>query len=259
MSEEKSALAWLRGLERKGTSIGAISSGAFNLAEAGLMEGFKCTIHYEIAPAFREKFPEISLTENIFEIDRNRYTCSGGTSALDLGAEPDRKRPGRRAGPGDFPTVPTRPGERRPGSPEDDPEAHLCLQISTVAGRHRHHGAQHRDAALPTSELAKVIGVSTRQLERIFERHVGMPPNRYYAGLRLERARSAPITNHPSGGRYCGHDRIFVAIASYQALQGTLQPQPNPGTWLHRLDFRGPASRNFVKRNFFELRQNRCG
>ena len=57
MSDEKAHWPGCADLERKGTSIGAISSGAFNLAEAGLMEGFKCTIHYEIAPAFREKVP----------------------------------------------------------------------------------------------------------------------------------------------------------------------------------------------------------
>lgn len=188
LSGEKSALAWLRALERKGTALGAISSGAYNLAEAGLMEGYRCTIHYEIAPAFREQFPEIELTENIFEIDRNRYTCAGGTAAMDL--------------------VLTLIGR--------DHDAGLALEISQQFQHDRVRDGLDRqkmtlkrifasksqlllaatetmehniENPLATSELAKTIGISTRQLERIFERHVGMPPNRYYAGLRLERAR----------------------------------------------------------------------
>ncbi|NNF79997.1 MAG: GlxA family transcriptional regulator [Rhizobiales bacterium] len=188
MSEEKSALAWLRGLERKGTSIGAISSGAFNLAEAGLMEGFKCTIHYEIAPAFRERFPDISLTENIFEIDRNRYTCSGGTSALDLVLNLIAKD--RGAGLALEISQQFQHDRVRDGLDRQKmtlkrifaSKSQLLLAATDTMERNI-------ETPLPTSELAKVIGVSTRQLERIFERHVGMPPNRYYAGLRLERAR----------------------------------------------------------------------
>ncbi len=185
---EKSALAWLRGVERKGGAIGAISSGAYNLAEAGLMEGFSCTIHYEIAPAFCEKFSQIELTENIFEIDRNRYTCSGGTAALDLVLNLIARDHGAGLAleiSQQFQHDRVRDGfDRQKMTMKRIFASKSQLLLAATETMERNI-----ETPLPTSELASMIGISTRQLERNFERNVGMPPNRYYAGLRLERAR----------------------------------------------------------------------
>ena len=76
--------AWLRRADRAGATIGAVCTGAHLLARAGLLKGHKCTIHWENLPGFVEEFPEIDVTADLFEVDRNRLTCSGGTAALDL-------------------------------------------------------------------------------------------------------------------------------------------------------------------------------
>ena len=54
------------------------------LAEAGLLDGYKCTIHWGNLPGFTEAFPEIDATGGLFEIDRDRFTWAGGTTALDM-------------------------------------------------------------------------------------------------------------------------------------------------------------------------------
>ena len=82
--QDHEVFAWLRRYDRHGAQIGALCTGAHVLARAGLLDGHRCTIHWENLPGFIEEFPDIQVTADLFEIDRNRFTCSGGTAALDL-------------------------------------------------------------------------------------------------------------------------------------------------------------------------------
>ena len=81
---DRELFGWLRQADRAGVAIGAVCTGAHVLAKAGLLDGYKCTIHWENLPGFMEEFPDIDVTADLFEVDRNRLTCSGGTAALDL-------------------------------------------------------------------------------------------------------------------------------------------------------------------------------
>ena len=81
---QKRTLAWLRKLARGGVRIGGVSGGPYILARAGLLEGYRCTIHWEHMTAFREEFPEIESHRTLYEIDRDRLTCAGGIAALDM-------------------------------------------------------------------------------------------------------------------------------------------------------------------------------
>src|SRR5579885_2972611 len=74
----------LRRLARHGSLIGAISSGSFLLAEAGVLTGRRCTVHWEYLEAFRARYPQLEVTEDLYVIDHDVFTCSGGTAALDL-------------------------------------------------------------------------------------------------------------------------------------------------------------------------------
>ena len=82
--QDRSLFAGLRRLDRQGADIGALCTGSHILARAGLLDGYRCTIHWENLAAFTEDFPQIEVTSELFEIDRNRFTCSGGTAALDM-------------------------------------------------------------------------------------------------------------------------------------------------------------------------------
>ena len=77
-------LTWLRREARRGLAVGAVCTGAQVIAEAGLLDGRRCTIHWENRDSFEEDFPEIDLSPNVYVIDRDRYTAAGGTASTDL-------------------------------------------------------------------------------------------------------------------------------------------------------------------------------
>ena len=67
-----------------GAKVGAISSGAFILADAGLLTDRRATVHWEYAELFRARYPQVRLTRALYVVDRDVFTCSGGTAALDM-------------------------------------------------------------------------------------------------------------------------------------------------------------------------------
>ncbi len=75
---------WLRQVARHGHPLGGIDTGALVLARAGLLDGHRVTLHWEAVAAFREAWPQLAVTGELFEIDRGRITCAGGTASLDL-------------------------------------------------------------------------------------------------------------------------------------------------------------------------------
>jgi AraC family transcriptional regulator, glycine betaine-responsive activator len=83
-NSDKRLINWLRKAARRGMGLGAVCTGAHILAEAGVLDGYACTIHWENLPGFSEEFPEIDVTGSLFEIDRDRFTSAGGTSPLDM-------------------------------------------------------------------------------------------------------------------------------------------------------------------------------
>ncbi len=87
---------WLRQLEAQGVTLGGIDTGSYYLAKAGLLNGYRCTIHWEDRETLVEEFPEAFVSSRLFEIDRDRYTCSGGVSPLDLMTFVLRRPPGGR-------------------------------------------------------------------------------------------------------------------------------------------------------------------
>jgi len=186
--ESASLLAWLRRLDRQGTRLGGLENGAFLLARAGLLDGCKATVHWENAPAYAERFPKVLLTQELFEIDRNRWTCSGGTAALDLMLYMIEQRHGRQLAVSVSETL----LHARMRAPDD----HIRLALGRRIGvRHprllRIVEAMHEnmEEPLPLETLAKLGGLSRRQLERLFRAHVNDTPSGFYLKLRLRRAR----------------------------------------------------------------------
>ena len=80
----KRVFAWLRKLARNRSVLGGVGTGAYALARAGLLDGYRCTIHWEEFENFSREFPHLRLTADLFEIDRDRMTCPGGTASLDM-------------------------------------------------------------------------------------------------------------------------------------------------------------------------------
>ena len=182
-------LTWLRRESRKGIAMGGLCTGAQVLAEAGLLEGRRCTIHWENRASFEEEYPDVDLTETIFVIDQNRYTASGGTASIDLMLTLIARRHGTelanmvadqlihtsvRSGKEEQRlSIPTRIGVRHP-------------KLATIIQRME----DNIEEPVSPSVLAQDADLSTRQLERLFRRYLNRSPKRYYMELRLQKARN---------------------------------------------------------------------
>ncbi len=182
-------LGWLRREARKGMMVGGLCTAAFTLAKAGLLDGKKATIHWENQDSFSEDFEDVTLTKSVFVVDGNRMTTAGGTSSIDLmlkliaddlgedlaNAVADQLIYSSIRTDQDTQrlSVPTRIGVRHPklGQVIQMMEANIEEPISP-------------------SSLARDVGMSTRQLERLFRRYLNRSPKRYYMELRLQKARN---------------------------------------------------------------------
>jgi len=196
----RAVFAWLRQIARRGVTLGGISGGPYILAKAGLLAGRRCTLHWEHIPSLRENFPDVDVTRSLFEIESDRVTCSGGIAALDMMINLVAQSHGRdlamaisewfvhtdlREGP-----FPQRMDLRfRHGVGDEKLLRVLALMednLERPVGRDR---------------LAAMAGISLRQLERLFNRHLGRGLHSHYLKLRLTRAHkllqetSLPITN----------------------------------------------------------------
>jgi transcriptional regulator GlxA family with amidase domain len=185
---DRRVFAWLRKLASRGVTIGGISGGPFILARAGLLDGRRVTLHWEHQAAFREAFPEIAVAPSLFEIDGNRITCSGGISALDMMVALIERDYGRQlaAAVGDWflhthireGMGPQRMDLRFRLGVADEKLLRVLRRMETSV-----------EAPQSRAELAALAGVSVRQLERLFRRHLGHGIQRQYRSMRLERAR----------------------------------------------------------------------
>lgn len=180
---------WLRKAARRGMELGAACTGSHVLAEAGVLDGYSCTIHWENLPGFSEAFPEIDVTGSLFEIDRDRFTSAGGTSALDMMLALIASQHG--------PELASSVAELILHSPIRHHSEHQRMSLpARIGARHPklvgiiEQMEKNIEEPLSPSLLARQAGLSTRQLERLFRRYLDRSPKRYYLELRLKKARS---------------------------------------------------------------------
>jgi AraC family transcriptional regulator, glycine betaine-responsive activator len=186
--QDRELFAWLRRADRSGAVLGALCTGAHLLASAGLLNGHRCTIHWENLPGFMEQFPEIDVSADLFEVDRNRLTCSGGTAALDLMLHLIARDHGQE--------LATKISEQCLLDRIRQPHDHQRMPYRVRLGIHHPKliGAiemmeANVEEPLDQEMLARYVDLSRRQLERLFRKHLGRTPAQYYLELRLERAR----------------------------------------------------------------------
>ncbi len=184
---DKAVFAWLRRMARAGARVGALSDGSYILARAGLLGGYRCTIHWSCLPGFTETFPDIEITSELYQIDRNRFTASGGTAALDMMLHMIEVDHGRDLAV----AVAEQFLHERIRSDYDRQRMPLRLRLGLshpkileVVGLME----ENLEEPLPCVELASRSGISSRQMERLFRKYLGRTPRRYYLELRLERA-----------------------------------------------------------------------
>jgi len=179
---------WLRGLARRGTALGGISLGGYALAHAGLLDGRRCALHWENLAAFGERFPRIRTTTDIFAVDGNRCTCSGGTAALDMMLHVIAARHGTALATG----VSEQFIHPRIRSAHEAQRMAIRSRLGVandklIAAVGMMENAQ--DELLEMRAIAAAVDLSSRQLERLFAKYLHTNPRRHYRELRLARAR----------------------------------------------------------------------
>ena len=185
----KRMLNWLRREARKGLRMGGLCTASYVLARAGLLDGKRATIHWENHDSFLEEFEDVTLTKSVFVIDGNRMSTAGGTSSIDLmlniiaddhgeklaNAVADQQIYSSIRTDQDTQrlSVPTRIGVRHP-------KLSQVIQMMET----------NIEEPISPATLARDVGMSTRQLERLFRRYLNRSPKRYYMELRLQKARN---------------------------------------------------------------------
>lgn len=187
---EPHLLAYLRRLAGRGVALGAVCTGSYVLAKAGVLDGYRCTLHWENISSLQEAllFPDVEFTNELFVMDRDRFTCSGGIAPLDMMLN----LVGRQHGADLAESIAeefVHERIRNRGDPQRTPLklklGYSAPKVSEVVSLMESNLAE----PLSPAELAAHAGVSRRQIERLFKRHLGCAPSRYYLTLRLEHAR----------------------------------------------------------------------
>ncbi|MGV8853914.1 MAG: GlxA family transcriptional regulator [Devosia sp.] len=185
--DHRGLVATLQRLDKNGVTLGAVCTGAYVLARAGLLDGYRSTIHWENRAGMQAEFPELDIGQDLFEIDRNRFTCAGGVAAADMMLSLIKRDHGeaisaavtdqlihhriREASERQRIDLRTRLGIADP----------KLLRVISLMERSI-------EQPLTITAFAQSVALSNRQLERLFWKHLGYPPSRHYLKIRLEHA-----------------------------------------------------------------------
>lgn len=186
--KDRRTYAWLHRLASHGVILGGISGGPMILAQAGLLNGRRCTVHWEHIPGMREMFPDVEFAHSLFEIDNERITCSGGIAALDMMIALIRRDHGY--------TLSTAVSDwflhtqvREGLGPQRMNHRHRLGVSDQKLLRAVRLMEAHLERPLPRHRLAQLVGASLRHLERLFRNQLGQGIHEYYLDLRLARSR----------------------------------------------------------------------
>jgi transcriptional regulator GlxA family with amidase domain len=190
-------LAALRREKAKGTSVGALCSGAWVLAEAGFLQDMKAAIHWEYHDSFMEAFPDVSLVRSVFVADEKHMTASGGTATADLMLHLIERDHGY--------DLSVAVADQMVYNAVRDATAEQRVSLQSRNGMRNRHLARaiqimqdHLGEPVSPKVISDEIGISTRQLERLFGKYLNTSPRKYFMEMRLERARNLLVQTESS-------------------------------------------------------------
>ena len=183
----KELIEGLRRISKRKIPLGGICTGTYALASAGLMDGYRCTIHWENIASFREEYPGLDISSGLFVIDRDRYTCSGGISSIDLFLHLVATIHGHQL----VQQISEQFTCDRVRTENDTQRAPLKYLIGSSKPKLVDAVTlmeSNLEEPLTLNEVSDYVGVSRRQLERLFKRYTQQSPIQFYYSLRLEKA-----------------------------------------------------------------------
>lgn len=186
--DHRALQATLRRNCTRGAAIGAVCTGTYVLAKAGLLDGYRATIHWENLASLASEHDAVEIGSDLFEIDRNRFTCAGGTAAADMMLS----LIARDHGPDLAAAVAEQLIHHRIREAGERQRMDLRIRLGVahpkllqVVGLMEETFAE----PLGSQDLADSVQLSKRQLERLFLKYLGRSPAKHYLRIRLEHAR----------------------------------------------------------------------
>lgn len=180
--------AALRCERARGARIGGLCSGAYILAKAGFLDGMQAAIHWEYHDSFMEEFPDVNLVRNVFVPNEKFITASGGTATADLMLYLIEQDHGY--------DLSVAVADQMVYNAVRNPTAAQRVSFQSRNGMRNRHLAKaieimrsRIDDPVPLTEIARELGISTRQIERLFGAYLRTSPKKYFTEMRLERAR----------------------------------------------------------------------
>ena len=217
-------------LSNKNIPIGAISSGIYILAKSGLLDGYRCSVHWHHFNFMQDSFPNIIFTKRLFEIDMNRFSCPGGASVVHLIVTLIKNQHGTELASDISETLML----ERIRSSEDKQRIPLKHIIGTSHPKLIEAVTlmeSNIDEPISLKELSHYVGISTRQLERLFRDNLDSTPTKYYMDLRLQIARnllintSKSITNIAQATGFISQSHFSQCYRSIYGISPTKQRQ----------------------------------
>ncbi len=214
--------AWLLSCSKRGIALAGICTGSHILARAGLLDGYRATIHWGDIASLREAFPSVIVSSHLFEVDKDRYTCSGGSAAMDMMLFLIGKQHGM--------TLASHISEQfvceRIRTNQDPQRIPLQARIGTGQPK-LIEAVQLMEAnirePLSSDDIAYHVGLSRRHLERLFKQNLETVPSRYYLELRLKHAKQLIMQTDKSIleiGQACGFTSAPHFSTTYKSFFG---------------------------------------
>jgi AraC family carnitine catabolism transcriptional activator len=186
-TENRKLRAWLRRVARHGAAIGAIETGAELLAAAGLLDDQPVAIHWDNLEGFQESHGDARAVRQLYTMAPGRLTCAGGSAVFDMMLTWIARQHGdvlaaEIAGHLLLDRI------RAPEEPQPLPGAERKIVADPGLRQALALMEQTIEEPLPCPVIARRVGLSLRQLQRLFERELGSSPARHYMQIRLSRA-----------------------------------------------------------------------
>ncbi|MEM7210077.1 MAG: GlxA family transcriptional regulator [Pseudomonadota bacterium] len=186
---DRKVYRWLNAVAARKTVVGGISSGSYILANAGLLDGYRCTIHWDDMPAFVEAFPHLDTSYSLFEFDRDRITSSGGTSSMDMMLQLISDQHGAELA-ARITTYFQHDRMRTSDDRQQRAEYQALARKSTKLAKAVVLMSNNIEEPIRPADIARQIGLSQRQLERLFHNYCHCTPQKYYMKVRVQHSRN---------------------------------------------------------------------
>ncbi len=181
-------LGWLRRQGSRGALLGAIDTGSHILAAAGLLDGYKATIHWVHIDSFPEHFPKVHVSRDLYVVDRQRFTATGGTAGTDMMLQLISMQHGRDLAVAVAEQI-SYNRMREGHEPQRMDTGHRLATSNRYVIQAVEQMETHIEDPLRTSDIADLLGISLRELERAFQKALKNTPGAYYRRMRLEKSR----------------------------------------------------------------------